>query len=502
MSLHNRTKRRHIVESDSEYSPILSEDSEDGGDSNIDDLRKTNKKAYYNFIDIKKEISRTEPNIIIILTEPLLQSDRVNLLQLYEIYKLCEPNTEQWLELRNNFIKVFIECQKNYIQYSKYTLEEHRQMNLQVELVSTVSSCSELKYKILNLETCIENKAVIYARYMEMVSMSSNDDERCKLQNWLNWCICIPHDKIKMFPFSNSELTVFLRGVSEVLDRELYGMKNVKEQILLFVSSKIQNPHMKRCSLGLVGSPGTGKTAIARLLASVLQFPFEQISLGGVSGSEFLKGHQYTYIGAHAGEIVKCLRRMKYKNGILFLDEVDKISNNKDVCSALLHITDPLQNSDFRDNFLSDITIDLSYIWFIYSMNELPSDSALSDRIYTIDVPSYELDDKICIIIDYLIPKALKNINIPVGSIVLSKPVAKYVVEKVCTKPPVGRSQDVPSGVRSIEKIVSNIVSKIDFAVRHQDKDGILYGFNLSFNMNMFIKYPIKLTKCMIDILV
>ena len=104
---------------------------------------------------------------------------------------------------------------------------------------------------------------------------------------------------------------------------------------------------------------------------------------------------------------------MKYKNGILFLDEFDKISDNKDLCSALLHITDPIQNSEFRDKFLSDITIDLSYLWFIYSMNELPTDSALRDRIYTIEVPGYQLEDKICIVIDYLFPKALKNIKKP-----------------------------------------------------------------------------------------
>jgi ATP-dependent Lon protease len=271
-------------------------------------------------------------------------------------------------------------------------------------------------------------------------------------------------------------------------------MQHVKEQILLFVSSKIQNPHMKRCSLGLIGAPGTGKTAISRLLAKVLDFPFEQISLGGISNPDYLKGHEYTYVGAQPGEISKCLKRMKFKNGILFLDEFDKISDNNDMCSALLHITDPIQNSEFRDKFLSEITIDLSYLWFIYSMNELPRDSALSDRIYTIQVPGYQLQDKVCIITHYLVPKALRNINISENSIKISPKIAEYLIKEKT-------DWENSVGVRAIEKVVNNIVSKIDFLVKHQDKKGKLKGFDVSFNTGKVVKYPVTITREIIQIL-
>ena len=161
-------------------------------------------------------------------------------------------------------------------------------------------------------------------------------------------------------------------------------MADIKEQILLFINSKLLNPDMKGCCLGLIGPPGTGKTSIARIIAEVLDYPFEQISFGGVTNTEFIKGHDFTYIGSQPGIIAKSLTRMKYKNGILFFDEYEKISANKDIVSTLLHITDPSQNNTFRDQYLSDITIDLSSIWFIYSMNEFPEDSALKDRIYSI----------------------------------------------------------------------------------------------------------------------
>lgn len=481
------------TEVDSEYTPNsqietdLDEYSNNDLDIDIDNLKNTSKIAYENFKTTKLEILKSEPTIISILEEPLLNHDRARLLQLYEIYKLSEPSTEQWLELRNNVNKLFTECKNNFTQHSRYTKEQHSSMNTQLGILENYDPNIDLQYKILQLNTSINNKQIIYSKYKELKNMSSHDEEKSKLKNWINWVISIPHDEIKIFPYSKSQLTNFLRQVSITLDKELYGMKQVKEQILLFVSSKIQNPHMKKCSLGLIGSPGTGKTHISRLLAKILNFPFEQISLGGISTPEFLKGHEYTYIGSQPGEIVKCLKRMKYKNGILFLDEFDKISNNKDICSALLHITDPIQNCEFKDNFLSEIDIDLSYLWFVYSMNEFPTDAALRDRIYTIEVPGYELEDKKYIIIDYLFPKALGNINTSEISIIISPKVAEHLIKLT-------PNWDTCVGVRSIEKAVNNIISKIDFLIKHQDKKGKLNGFDVSFNIGKVIKYPLTLT--------
>ena len=460
----------------------------------IKKIKKTNKKAYNNFIESKEEIIKSEPSLIKILNEPLLMCDRANLLQLYKIYKSSEQCTEEWLNSRTTLNSLFIQYQHKYKQSCVYTTQEHKDMDKEIKILDGGSVNENLFYKILQLKTSTENKQIIYSKYNEFISMVSTGDEKGKLKNWLNWAVSIPHDKIKTFPFSNNQLTEFLIRISDELDKELYGMKLVKEQIILFVSSKIQNPHMKKCSLGLIGAPGTGKTAISRLLANLLQFPFEQISLGGISNPEFLKGHQYTYIGAEPGEISKCLKRMKYKNGILFLDEFDKISDNKDICSSLLHITDPIQNSEFRDNFLSEITIDLSCLWFIYSMNELPRDSALRDRIYTIEVPGYKFEDKILIIIDYLFPKALKNINTSIDSVKITKNTAKYLIEKI--------SSNEDKGIRTLEKTINNIVTKLDFIVKHQDKSGNLKGFNMSFNIGKFIKYPITLTDEIINILI
>lgn len=472
-----------------EYKDEYDEYIPDDFDTEISCLRKLDRKAYDNFVETKDAILKNEPTIFKILKEPLLIEDRVDLLQLYEIYKSSESSTEQWLELRSKPQKMFNNAKNNYVQHCNYTKDQHERMGIEIKMMEKFSS-ENLKYKILQLNTSVENKQVIYNKYKELSEMSCNDDEKAKLTNWINWAVNIPHNNIKTFPFSPNNLTKFLRYVSTTLDKELYGMKNVKEQILLFVSSKIQNPHMKKCSMGLIGSPGVGKTHVSRLLAQVLNFPFEQISLGGVSNPEYLKGHQYTYIGSQPGEIVKCLKRSGYKNGILFLDEFDKISDNPDICASLLHITDPIQNNNFKDNFLSEITIDLSYLWFIYSMNKYPKDNALRDRIHIIEVPDYTIQDQIQIVKKYLFPKALDNINIDSNSIIISDTDTKFLIELVCNKN--------DCGVRTLEKVVNTIVTKIDFLFKHQDKKGNLKGFNMSFDLGKIIKYPLTLNKQLI----
>jgi ATP-dependent Lon protease len=249
---------------------------------------------------------------------------------------------------------------------------------------------------------------------------------------------------------------------------------------------------MKGCSIGLLGPPGTGKTAIAKTLSKCLDFPFEQISFGGVSDPEFLTGHDYTYIGSRPGEIVRCLSRMGYKNGIIFLDEFEKTSGKKGISSTLLHLTDFTQNHEFRDNYLADITIDLSNIWFIYSMNSLPDDTALRDRIFTINVEGYNIKDKIQIVQNYLLPRAVKNIGRKDKDITITEESALYLINKI-------DKGNENKGVRNLEKTIKDIVNKIHFLVSNK-KDRILQvGFNITFDVKIINEYPVQIGKESID---
>jgi ATP-dependent Lon protease len=247
---------------------------------------------------------------------------------------------------------------------------------------------------------------------------------------------------------------------------------------------------MKRCNLGLIGPPGVGKTSIARLLASVLDFPFEQISAGGTNNDSFLKGHSYTYVGSSPGELVKCLKRMGCKNGILFLDEYEKTAENTDVRNTMLQVTDPVQSHMFIDNFLG-YPIDLSCLWQIYSMNSLPSDEALCDRIFAIDVEGYTYTDKLKIIQDFLLPKALKNVGLNSNCVVIDNPTASYLITKMC--------KNFDKGVRSIERGITDLVNKINFIAQNQDENGYMNGFNVSFQLKHKLTFPIVLTPVLID---
>ena len=478
---------------------IKDDDEEEIDDEEIDDdetddgIITINKdddpEAYKILLSIKKEIARTEPDIKALLHTPLRLEDRAKLCQYYEIYKMQVPNTNEWLECRSRYNAMFKEYKAGYEQSKKYSIEDMTRMEKEEDKFTGFDARLALKYKILNLETSKENKEVIYRRYEEFLAMDSIDDEFGKLKHWLSWATDFPHDRVKEHKDTN--ITEFIKKAKERLDKELYGMEKVKEQILLFMSAKLRNPSMVHANLGLVGPPGTGKTCIARLIAEIMDCGFSQISFGGVDRADFLKGHEYTYVGAQPGEIVKCIKRMGHKNGIIFLDELDKIADNPEIRSALLHIIDPSQNSDYHDNFLGgEIRIDLSKIWYVGSMNSAPTDEALADRWWIINVGGYSRSDKINILQNHLLPRALKNCVLDSSSVSFSQGSTGYLISKVC------KLGD--KGVRTLEKTIKDLVNKINFISTHQDDKGIL-PFKTSFQLNYKLSFPLVLTTELLD---
>ena len=221
-----------------------------------------------------------------------------------------------------------------------------------------------------------------------------------------------------------------------------------------------------------------------------MDWGFEQISFGGIDKADFLKGHEYTYVGAQPGVVVKCLKQMGHKNGIIFLDELDKAAEHPDIRAALLHLVDQSQNHDFKDNFLGEVSIDLSKIWYIGSMNKIPEDDALADRWWIIKIDGYTKSEKSEIIEKYLIPKALKNADMAENSIVFDSDVIKHLIDKVC--------KSGEKGVRTVEKFIADIVNKINFVVVHQDENGVL-PFKTTFKVGKKLVYPIHLDKSILD---
>ena len=457
-------------------------------------LKNANPQLHSKFEQIYNEIKKTEPEIITVASSNLQLKDKVKLFQLFEIYKNCYPSSHDWLETRNKYIKTLQEAKQNQSEYERYPESEHQIMENQIsQLEKKISnSMLKLKYKILSLQTNDENKAVIYRKFLELQNTNTDDSEYSKLSNWINNVIELPFDKVKVFSYPDS-ITNFLQFAYHKMDQELYGMKKVKEQLLFFINAKLTNPNMKRTNLGLVGPPGVGKTSIARLLSSILDIGFQQISCGGIERSDYFKGHDYTFVGSRPGEIVNCLKRMGTKNGILFFDEYEKVLSNKTISALMLHITDPSQNSEFRDNYFSELTIDLSHLWFIYSMNSLPADEALRDRIFYIDIEGYSSKEKISIVKNYILRKTLTNSGLNENDIVLENETIKFLVNH-CSKG--------DKGVRNLEKVIMDMVNKLKFLELHQDENGIL-PFDLSFKVKKKITFPFQVDlqtlKCIIQ---
>lgn len=439
-------------------------------------------------IGVKRQLRLTEPSLKKILRTPFKAKDRTELYCLYRIYNRYKLYSEDWYHARHRFHREFKRRYAELKQSSKYTKKELRVLDKSSQKYIAHNSELELKRQILLLNTSDRNKEIIYRKYEEFLGMKCDDEEKYKIRAWLQWAVDIPHDTIRSI--SSENITQTIMRASEILDKELFGMQQVKEQILLFLSTKILNPGMKRGNLGLIGPPGTGKTAIARLIAKIMDLGFSQISFGGITNGDFLKGHSYTYIGSQPGEIVKSLKEIKHKNGVIFMDELEKAVENKNICSALLHIIDPVQNCDFRDNYLGEISIDLSCLLYVYSMNYIPKDHALSDRLWLIEIDGYSTQDKMKIIMSYILPKALENYNISKDCITFTNESVKYFIDKVSTPD--------DKGVRTIEKYINDIVNKLHFLSIHQNNLGLV-PVNVSFNTESQLTFPLVLDNELLD---
>ncbi len=460
-------------------------------------LRETSPEVADNLEQVVKTIHDKTPNFMDILSENVDHEHRVKLLELYEALKEIElaglaghPTKLEYLSLRdhiNDLINKFKkkkEAKDKLTDTMKETIEKTKK-----EMEDLTPKDETIEHRILSLETSHENRLAVYNRYRQLEKLGHDDSERSKLLTWLNWATKLPHDKIKNLEHLYKKIPETLKQVAKKLDEELYGMYEVKEQILTFINTRLVNPHVRGCSLGLIGPPGVGKTTIARLLASVMDTPFSQMSFGGVRDADFLKGHDFCYIGSRPGEIVRCISAMKYKNGILFMDEFEKIADNKAITSCLLHIVDPQQNHEFRDSYLRELKIDLSHLWFIYSMNGEPTDSALNDRLYKIEVPGYSKKEKMEIVTKYSLKKIIKNSGLEENSVILSEKIANYFVEKISPH---------KSGMRELEQSLSVLVNKISFLVNNKDNIDD-FPFKISFKMKEKLEFPVTVTEDIVD---
>ena len=300
----------------------------------------------------------------------------------------------------------------------------------------------EDKLESLKLPKDVRDKAK--SEFKKLKQMSPMSAEATVVRNYLDWIVSIPWAKKSRFnkPISFSE---------GILDNDHYGLEKVKERIIEYIAVQKRTKKLKGPILCLVGPPGVGKTSLGKSIAHATGRDFVRVSLGGVRDEAEIRGHRRTYIGSLPGRIIQSMKKVKTKNPLFLLDEIDKLGSDYrgDPSAALLEVLDPEQNDKFNDHYL-EVDYDLSDVMFITTANTLNIPPALMDRMEIIRIAGYTENEKLEISKKHLLPKVYKqhgldSTEINIDDTALLETIRRYTKE---------------SGVRSLERELSKISRK------------------------------------------
>ncbi|WP_323789737.1 endopeptidase La [Psychroserpens sp.] len=349
----------------------------------------------------------------------------------------------QKLELKND-IQSKVQSDMNQ-QQREYFL--HQQMKtIQEELGGGVSSGEEIEEMRQRAKTKKWNETVAEHFDKELSKMQRMNPQVAEYsiqRNYLDLFLDLPWDEFSTDKFD-------LKRAMKILDRDHYGLDDVKKRIIEYLAVLKLRNDMKSPILCLYGPPGVGKTSLGKSIAEALGREYVRMSLGGLRDEAEIRGHRKTYIGAMPGRIIQSLKKAGTSNPVFVLDEIDKLTNSHqgDPSSALLEVLDPEQNNEFHDNFL-EMGFDLSKVMFIATSNSLNTiQPALLDRMEIINVSGYTIEEKVEIGKRHLLPKQLKEHGLTDKHLKIAKPQLEKIVE--------GYTRE--SGVRGLEKQIAKMV--------------------------------------------
>ena len=386
-------------------------------------------------------------------------------------------NMKKENEITKRFVKlVTAPMEENTIddqidQFQALTEAKQKQMIEALERKSTATAAEQpLMFRILSMNLPVETQSMVLNKYNSLQSLDTSSGEYFKLRAWLEKLTSIPFGLYKEMPVriddGQEKCTAFMNRAKACMEDAIYGQDESKMQILQFIASKIANPTARGLSLLLVGPPGIGKTSLIKNgIAKALDWPFQFISLGGDSDATTYTGHQLVYESSHCGKIVNSLCAAKSMSMILMFDELDKISGTpkgEEVQNMLIHLTDPVQNGDFEDKYLSGVPIDLSKSMFVFSGNDINKiDRVLLDRMIVVKLEGYGSKEKQAIAEQYLVPAALKEVNL-VEKVGISSDVIQHIIREYAGE---------ETGVRELKRSVEAIVQKINMLRMFNSKD-------------------------------
>lgn len=304
----------------------------------------------------------------------------------------------------------------------------------------------ELKKKSTKKKWSKEVKKVFEQEIEKFQRMNPASAEYSVQLNYIHLMIDLPWNEFTKDDFD-------LKRAQKILDKDHFGMEDVKNRILEHLAVLKLKGDLKSPILCLYGPPGVGKTSLGKSIATALKRKYVRMSLGGLHDESEIRGHRRTYIGAMPGRIIQNLKKVKSSNPVFVLDEIDKVGRDihGDPASALLEVLDPEQNNSFHDNYL-DIDYDLSKVMFIATANTLNTiHPALRDRMETINVSGYIVEEKVEIARRHLVPKQLENHGLDKTRVSFSPAVIEHIIEAYTRE----------SGVRELDKKIARVVRHI-----------------------------------------
>jgi len=313
------------------------------------------------------------------------------------------------------------------------------------EMGEDVSESDDIERKIAaaGMPKDAEDKARAEANKLKMMSPMSA--EASVLRAYIDWMIKVPWSK-------RSKVRHDLQRAEEVLNKDHFGLDEVKERILEYLAVQQRVKKIKGPILCLVGPPGVGKTSLGESIARATNREFVRMALGGVRDEAEIRGHRRTYIGSLPGKLVQKMAKVGVKNPLFLLDEIDKMGmdNRGDPASALLEVLDPEQNNHFNHHYL-EVDYDLSDVMFVCTSNSMNIPGPLLDRMEVIRIPGYTEDEKLNIAIRYLIPKQMKANGLKDTELQIKQEVIRDIV----------RYYTREAGVRGLEREIAKLCRKV-----------------------------------------
>jgi ATP-dependent Lon protease len=372
--------------------------------------------------------------------------------------------------------------------YQRYVIVKNQNYKKLEDFKSIFNADDESNFmqRIMNSNYDMNIKYLLYKRYqLYCANNNQASDEYLKYLEWLDIALSIPTTK-SIQNIQEKEIQSSLKQLNIFLSSKIYGLNNVKEKIMETMCAKILNPTGKNGKIILlVGPPGVGKTAIASVIADAIKRPFDQISFGSIQDAKILTGHQSTYVGSVPGLFTKILIKSQRLDTLVLFDEIDKITNTRDsnVTSVLYHVLDKEQNMRFKDVFIPEIPLDLSQLIVICTANDITKiDPILLDRLEVIMLLGYDINDKINISKQFIIPKITTDLKFSPTDIIINDDVLRYIISKKTIQQP---------GMRDIERRMYELYTRI-LLLKHSTD--VTYSFSIQ-----NIKFPFVLTKKNID---